>query len=241
MIRSELKNLIVSLGQKYVSIGGVRFESYDQTIAWIRVRLPSGAHDVFYDVVAHLDALNYSHLSVQDFLREPYHSSRGKCDNDVATMITSSFDRELLLAFGKVDSITSSNSSSTHPIPQLKTYANFSSPDSQTVVKKRICNEMANATFFINDNITSRLSLPVASGLAHTFLIRSTQVINSLLIWMDNFYLEFQAVGQSSKDEAWYLVCTCIRCFFKELNKVQEPAHKVTISDNVVERAGIIL
>ena len=241
MIRSELKNLIVSLGQKYVSIGGVRFESYDQTIAWIRVRLPSGAHDVFYDVVAHLDALNYSHLSVQDFLREPYHSSRGKCENDVATMITSSFDRELLLAFGKVDSITSSNSSSTHPIPQLKTYANFSSPDSQTVVKKRICNEMANATFFINDNITSRLSLPVASGLAHTFLIRSTQVINSLLIWMDNFYLEFQAVGQSSKDEAWYLVCTCIRCFFKELKKVQEPAHKVTTSDNVVERAGIIL
>ena len=135
-------------------------------------------------------------------------------------MITSSFGRERPLIFSKVDSITSSNST-THPLLQLKTYAKFSHVDSQTGVKERIWDEMTNITSFINDNITSRLStIPVASLLAHTFLIRSTQAINSLLTWIDHLYLDLQAVGQSSSDTACHLVCFYIQCFFKELRKV---------------------
>ena len=80
---------------------------------------------------------------------------------------------------------------------------------------------MTNITSSINDNITSRLStIPVASVLAHTFLIRSSQAIYSLLIWIDHLYLEIQAVGQSSSDTAWHLICFYIRYFFKELRNV---------------------
>lgn len=96
---------------------------------------------------------------------------------------------------------------------------------------------MANTTASITDNITS----PVASLLANTFLIRSTQVIKLLLTWMDNFYLELQAEAQSSKDETWHLVCSCVRCFLKKLRKVRAPAQAASNSDDIVEWVGIIL
>jgi len=140
---------------------------------WVHSNLTSGAYDFFYNIVTHLDALGSTHLSTQDFLHEKFHTSRGKFDNDIAAMIASSFGREIPILFGKVDSISPPNSS-IHPLPQLKNYANFSSPDSQTGIKERFYDNMANTTISIKDNITSRLStLPIASLLANTFLIHS--------------------------------------------------------------------
>ena len=53
LTRSDLNNLIASLGEKSVTIGGVRFESRGQIISWVRSNIPSEAYDIFYDVVAH--------------------------------------------------------------------------------------------------------------------------------------------------------------------------------------------
>ena len=56
--------------------------------------------------------------------------------------------------------------------------------------------------------------------LANTFLVNAKSSIESLLTLMDSFYYELQAGDSSSKD-ALLLVCSCVRCYFKELRKVR--------------------
>ena len=90
----------------------------------------------------------------------------------------------------------------------------------------------------INSDISSRLAgLPVALILANTFLVNAKSSIESLLTWMDSFYQELQAGDSSSKD-AWLLVCSCVRCYFKELRKVRAPAQAASNMSSPVERAG---
>ena len=73
----------------------------------------------------------------------------------------------------------------------------------------------------INSNISSRLAgFPVPLMLANTFLVNAKSSIESLLTWIDSFYHELQA-GDSSSKNAWLFVCSCVRCYVKELRKVR--------------------
>ena len=40
---------------------------------------------------------------------------------------------------------------------------------------------------------------------------------------MESFYQELQQGGQSTSKDAWLLVYSCVRCYFKELPKVRAP------------------
>ena len=41
---------------------------------------------------------------------------------------------------------------------------------------------------------------------------------------MENFQQELSSAGQSSTKEAWLLVCSCVRSFSQQLEKVRSPA-----------------
>ena len=58
----------------------------------------------------------------------------------------------------------------------------------------------------------------------------------SLVSWMENFQQELSSAGQSSPKEAWLLVCSCVRGFFQQLEKVRAPA--AASSDDAVIQAG---
>ena len=60
--------------------------------------------------------------------------------------------------------------------------------------------------------------------LTNTFLVTSRSVIESLLSWIEYFYLELQAGGRSWPQDEWLLVCIYVRYYFKELKKVRVPA-----------------
>ena len=62
-----------------------------------------------------------------------------------------------------------------------------------------------------------------------------------MLTWMESFFQELKAGGQSDASEAWFLVCSCIRGYFKELRKVRAPAQVASNMSSVTDRAGTYL
>ena len=118
---------------------------------------------------------------------------------------------------GRVESISSIQSSS-HLLPSVKEYSNFNAPVSHSGVKQRINDELINVTATITSDIYSRLvGLPISLMLTNTLLVitRST--------WMESFYQELQLGGQPTSKDTWLLVCSCVKCYFKELCKVRAP------------------
>ena len=63
LLSASHTSLKTCIGQHVVDIGGVKFESRLQTVAWVEKQLPSAAYFVFNDVIMVLDSLVSSHLS----------------------------------------------------------------------------------------------------------------------------------------------------------------------------------
>ena len=63
-----------------------------------------------------------------------------------------------------------------------------------------------------------------------------------MLTWIEYFFQELKAGEQSDALEAWFLVCSCIRGYFKELRKFCAPAQVASnMSSSMTDRAGTYL
>ena len=234
------KELQACIGQDVMEIGGVKFESLPQTITWVNSQLSSESYHVFMDMNTLLDALGSSHLSDKDSIDERYHAQKGRFENESAARVVASFGRELPTIFVKMETSTSTTTSS--PLPAVKSYAALNAPETHSGVKQRTLNEINNSFNSITSDISSCLSgRPVALMVANTFLLNSKAAIDSMLTWMESFPQELKAGGQSDASEAWFLVCSCIRGYFKELRKVRAPTQVASNMSSVTDRAGTYL
>ena len=113
-----------------VDLGGVKFKSLPQTIAWVSVNSPSSSYRVFMNIHTLLDYLGSFHLSNKDFIDEKYHATRGRFDNESTARVAASFGRELPTIFGKMDTSTTTSTSS--PLSTIKSYAVFKAPETHS-------------------------------------------------------------------------------------------------------------
>ena len=60
----------------------------------------------------------------------------------------------------------------------------------------------------------------------------------SLLTWIVSFYQELQAGSQFSPKDAWLLVCSCVRSYFKALRKIRAPTQAASNMSSKSNRAG---
>ena len=116
-----------------MEIDVVKFESLPQMIDWVKSQLPSGSYHVFMDMNTLSDALGSSHLSDKEFFDERYHAQKGRFENESAARVAASFDRELPTIFGKIETSTSTTTSS--PLPVVKSYVAFNVPETHSGVK----------------------------------------------------------------------------------------------------------
>ena len=219
------KPLKACIGQHMVDIGGVKFKSRLQTVAGVEKNLPSASFFFFNAVITVLDSLVSSHLLDKEFIEGEYRASRIQFDNAVADRVATSFGRELPQNSSRAEaSSLGSLSSSTHPSPSIKIYQSFNTPGTHSGIKQQITDDMSHILSSITSDIASRLAgLPVALMLAKSLFVNAKSSIDYLLNWMNSFYHELQASDFSSV-HAWSLVCSCVRCYFKELCKVRAPA-----------------
>ena len=129
---------------------------------------------------------------------------------------------------------------STHPLPSINHYKSSNAPDNLSGVKQRITQKMSNTGSRLNAEITQRLAGDiVVNSVALNLLMKSQEAVLSLISWMDNFQQELSSAGQSSPKEVWLLVCSCVRGFFQQLEKVRAPTS--ASSDDAAVRAGSYL
>ena len=190
LLSSPHASLKACIDQHVVDIGGTKFESRLQAVAWVEKHLPSVAYFVFNNVVTVLDSLVSSHLSDKEFIEGEYRASRGQFDNAVTARVAASFGRELPQIFGRAETSTSGSlPSSIHPLPSIKLYESFNSPGMHSGIKQQITNDMSHILSSINSEISSRLAgLPVALMLDNTFLVNAKSSIKSFLTLMNSFY-----------------------------------------------------
>ena len=75
----------------------------------------------------------------------------------------------------------------------------------------------------------------------NTFLLNYQSAIDSMLTWIESFFQGYKDSGQSDASETWFLVCSCIRGFFKELRKVRAPVQVASNMTSLTDRAGTYL
>ena len=143
--------------------------------------------------------------------------------NDSAARCAASFGRELPTLFGRVEpSSFNGQLTSTYPLPSIHAYKRFNVPDNLSGVKKRIIHKMT-----------------TTDSVALNFLLKSQEVILSLVYWMEIFQQELSSVGQFSPKEVWLLVCFCVREYFQQLEKVRSPA--AASSENSTAQNGAFI
>ena len=81
-----------------------------------------------------LDALGFSHLSNKYFIDEKYNITTGRFEKESAASVSVSFGRELQIIFRKMDSTTTSSTSS--PLPSIKSYTAFNASETHSGVKQ---------------------------------------------------------------------------------------------------------
>ena len=223
-------------------LDGVKFESLRQTTQWVRANLTSGVYHLFHDTSTLLDAFDGSYLFTKDFIDGTYHAARGGYfDNVSKARVSAYFARRLPPIFGKFTSSTSTSSSSTvHPLPFVKVYEHFNSPDMG--VKQKIIDEIDNVV----DSVTSDVSVwlyttPATLILVNTLLVQSKSIVDLLLTVIELFYQELNIGSHSSPKDTWILVCSCVRAYFKALRKVRTPAQAASNMASKTDRAGVYL
>ena len=96
----------------------------------------SNAYYLFLDPISLLDFIGVSNLSDNDFADKQYREARANFVNDRATRLTASFVRAFPTLFDRAEpSATGGQPASTHPLPLIKLYASFNSPDNKSGVK----------------------------------------------------------------------------------------------------------
>ena len=168
-----------------------------------------------------MDLIGTSNLSDGDFLDGQYKASRANYVNDSAARCSPSFGRELPTSFGRVEpSSVGGHLTSTHPLPSIHDYRRFNVTDNFSGVKQRIIGKVTTTVSKIATEISQRLVGNVAANIvALNFLLKSQEVILSLISWMENFQQEVSSAEQSSPKETWLLICFCVRGFFEQLEK----------------------
>ena len=172
-----------------------------------------------------LDLIGTSNLMDNEFLDGQYKANRANFVNDSAARFVASFGRELPTLFDRVEPSSSGvQLASTYPLPSINNYKHSNAADNLSGVKPRILSKMNTTISRINTEIGQRLlGNVVANSVALNFLLKSQEALLSLVLWMKNFQQKLSSVGQSSPKEAWLLVCSCVRAFFQQLEKVRVP------------------
>jgi hypothetical protein len=96
-------------------------------------------------------------------------------------------------------------------------------------VKKRSQDGMDDVSLAVTESISASCAeLPAAAKLTTEMLYQTQVFINEMCSWTDSFYMELNKASQVPPTEAWTLVASCLRKFFKVLRIYRAPADRAS-------------
>jgi len=181
--------------------------------------MPGLSFSLFHDAVTLLESIMDGLSRKADVLAAMYQASHVGFDEDEATHVHS-FKLIIPSLLGATPKL---------PLPAVKDFSTWSPQDNEGEVKKRLQDGLDDVSIAVTESIAVGCESGAgAAKLATEMLYQIQLFINELYSWVDSFYLELLKTSQVPAGEAWILVASCIRKFFKVLRKYCAPADCAT-------------
>ena len=205
-----------------ISMGGIKFSSERDCMAFVSEHLTDPNFGLLTDMVSLLQKIQTRIPTNESVISEHYKAGQVKLDKIEAGVIAS-YSVTMPNVFNKsTEDILSSHN---HPIPQCKTYKEWSSPNNglREKIARELLNEMTSATSRIQAlqlNVTAR-------SVFSEMLTSSREQWNATAQWLDTSYQTNTSVYSLSADEAYSLAGKGLRAVFLQLRERRVAAQDV--------------
>jgi hypothetical protein len=209
-----LENRVVGAG---VQMGSFVFQSFDDLVRWVQVKIPKGRFGLFVDGHSFLEFFTLSgHVDTEAGTAAFSHSIKAGFSTYVEAQLAVSFKNLFPAVFGKGGSASMDDSECLPAIANGDKWNNGS-----TGIHHQLMRNMNDVSYQLDSSIKKVLKdHPEGRQLAIDCVTASKRFVIDLIAFMSQEYATWQQRGFSKK-EAWRIVCQIIRRIFEDLQSAR--------------------
>jgi hypothetical protein len=215
-----LENRVVGAG---VQMGNVVFQSFEDLLAWVRVRIPRGRFGLIVDGHSFLEFFTLSgHIDTEAGTAAFSHSQKAGFATYIEAQLAISFKNLFPMVFGKGGSANLDDSECLPAIGNGDKWNNGS-----TGVHHQLMRNMNDVSYQLDSSIKKVFKDHVeAKQLAIDCVTASKRFVIDLISFMSQEYATWQQRGFTKKD-AWLIVSQIVRRIFEDLQSARISARNV--------------
>ncbi len=231
---SLLENRVVGAGAR---MGDLVFQSFEDLLAWVKVKLPSGRFGFIVDGHSFLEFFTLSgHVDSELAAAAEHNAEKAGYATYYEMKVAASFNNLFPLIFGKAGAGGLDDSDI---LPGVTTGEKWN--NGSTGLQHQIMCKMNEDSYQLDTNIKQVYrNHPEARQQAIDCVTASKRFVIDFIAFISQEYSTWQTRGFSKK-EAWRVVCQIVRRVFEDLESARVSAHHVRDKGNMdYISAGII-
>jgi hypothetical protein len=216
-----LENRVVGAG---VQMGCMVFQSFEDLLAWVRIKIPKGRFGLIVDGHSFLEFFTLSgHIDTEAGTAAVSHSQKAGFSTYIEAQLAISFKNLFPVVFGKGGSSSIDDSEC---LPAISTGDKWN--NGSTGVHHQLMRNMNDVSYQIDSSIKKVFKeYPEARQLAIDCVTASKRFVIDLISFMSQEYATWQQRGFSKKD-AWQIVSQIVRRIFEDLQSARISARNAT-------------
>jgi hypothetical protein len=215
-----VENRVVGAG---VSLGGCVFQSFEDLLSWVRIKVPKGRFGLFVDGHSFLEFFTLSgHIDTEAGTAAFSNSQKAGFSTYIEAQLAISFKNLFPAVFGKGGSSSLDDSECLPAISNGTKWNNGS-----TGLHHQLMRNMNDVSYQLDSSIKKVLKdHQEAKQLAIDCVTASKHFVIDLITFMSQEYSTWQQRGFTAK-AAWQIVCQIIRRIFEDLQSARISARNV--------------
>jgi hypothetical protein len=223
---SLLENRVVGAG---VKMGDLVFQSFEDLLLWVKVKLPSGRFGFVVDGHSFLEFFTLSlHVDSESSAAAEHNAEKAGYATYYEMKVAASFNNLFPLLFGKASSAGMDDSDSLPGVISGEKWNNGS-----TGLHHQIMRKMNDVSYQLDANIKQVYrNHTEARQLAIDCVTASKRFVIDLVAFISQEYSTWQTRGFTKK-EAWKVVCQIVCRLFEDLESARVSARHVRDKGNI--------
>ncbi len=215
-----LENRVVGAG---VQMGNFVFQSFEDLLAWVRVKIPKGRFGLIVDGHSFLEFFTLSgHIDTEAGTTAFSHSQKAGFTSYIEAQLAISFKNLFPVVFGKGGA---SNIDDSECLPAISNGDKWN--NGSTGIHHQLMRNMNDVSYQLDSSIKKVFKdYPEARQLATDCVTSSKRFVIDLISFMSQEYSTWQQRGFTKKD-AWQIVCQIVRRIFEDLQSARISARNV--------------
>jgi hypothetical protein len=221
-----LESRVVGAG---VQLGGLVFQSFDDLLAWVKIKVPKGRFGVFVDGHSFLEFFSLlGHVDTEAGTAAFSHSQKAGFSTYIEAQLAISFKNLFPIVFGKGGSPSMDDAECLPAISSGDKWNNGS-----TGIHHQLMRNMNDVSYQLDSSIKKVLKdHSDARQLAFDCVTASKRFVIDLIAFMSQEYSTWQQRGFSKKD-AWLVVSQIVRRIFEDLQSARISARNAQDFDDI--------